>query len=259
MASNQIVFDVEKAQVLSISLNDFNESWKEWSVVEKCWANLQLTWRDQQYDKFEPLFEALTDSYSKASQSCDNCKRFILSQIEIAAESRGNLLRSVDDSKSNPSSSSASTDQALFKGNIGSSNQHQPSKTGDILDEISHLKDSFYALMKSTVSLTMVGSSMFLSVVAGTNTRNLPLFFRYVEIVMELSKGLVELSNKTIGSDISPLPDDSIPKIISNAYEEAEESVFGDEDIQEFVDIYAEDTIEKAKKSRRKRRDVSQD
>jgi hypothetical protein len=255
MTSNQVVFDLEKAQGLSVSLGDFNESWKEWRIVEQCWANLQLTWRDRQYDKFEPIFEALTDSYSKASRSCDDCKRFIVGQIEIASKSRENLIGSIDNSKSNPSSS-ASTVQSFSppaRGNINSHNQSQSSKTRGMVDELNYFKDSFYALVKSTISLTMVGSSMFLSVIAGTNTKDLPLFFKGVEIVMDL----IELSNETIGSEISPLPDDSIAKIISNAYDEAEKFSYGSEEIDEFIDIYAKDEIERAKKSRGKRRDPS--
>ncbi len=96
MAKQQTSFSLEDAAVLLSDLQQFRETFQqEWSRVLSQWANLKIAWRDEQFDKFEPLFEKMAANYQDAEQDCDNYIEFLQEQIRIA-ESRKSKLGGLD-------------------------------------------------------------------------------------------------------------------------------------------------------------------
>lgn len=92
----QTSFEVEHARELLHKLQDFLQTIREeWSRVKNQWSNLEQTWRDEQYEKFEPLFDQLSSTYSNAEQECEGYIRFVDEQIRIA-EKRKQRLSSLD-------------------------------------------------------------------------------------------------------------------------------------------------------------------
>lgn len=92
MAKQQTSFSLEDAQVLLTELQQFRDLLQqEWSRVLSQWQSLKGTWRDDQFDKFEPLFEKMAANYQDAEGDCDNYIEFLQEQIRIA-ESRKSKL-----------------------------------------------------------------------------------------------------------------------------------------------------------------------
>ncbi|MBP0013397.1 MAG: hypothetical protein J7545_06255 [Roseofilum sp. SBFL] len=92
MAKQQTSFSSEDAQVLLTELQQFRDTLQqEWSRVLSQWANLKITWRDEQFDQFEPFFEAMAANYRDAEQDCEKYIRFLQEQIKIADERKSKL------------------------------------------------------------------------------------------------------------------------------------------------------------------------
>jgi hypothetical protein len=91
----QTSFDRETARNLYISLANFCENPSEWDYLEMCWGNLQITWQDQQFEKFKPLFDSLSSNYFNAYKSCADYKVFLQSQIEIS-NNRATVLNNLN-------------------------------------------------------------------------------------------------------------------------------------------------------------------
>jgi len=94
--AEQTSFELEDAQILLSQLQQFQDTLRqEWSRVLNQWRNLEQTWRDEQYYKFEPLFEKLSSTYNDAEKECEGYLAFITKQIQIA-EKRNQSLGNLD-------------------------------------------------------------------------------------------------------------------------------------------------------------------
>jgi len=83
--ADQVSFEISDAQDLLKQLQQFDETIRyDWSSVLNQWGNLQATWRDQQFDHFEPLFERLVVTYNDTNQQCEGYITFLQDQIRIA-------------------------------------------------------------------------------------------------------------------------------------------------------------------------------
>jgi hypothetical protein len=92
MAGNQTTFDSEDAEVLLNQLRGFQDTLRqEWSRVLNQWGNLKYVWRDQQFDKFEPLFEKFSATYDDAERECGKYIAFIEEQMRINEERKQQL------------------------------------------------------------------------------------------------------------------------------------------------------------------------
>jgi hypothetical protein len=89
--AKQTSFDLEDAKALQDRLGELYQTWHEWQKVESQWANLKSVWRDEQFDKFEPLFEKLSTTYDNAMEECHQYRGFLAQQIQIAEERRFKL------------------------------------------------------------------------------------------------------------------------------------------------------------------------
>lgn len=80
----QTSFDAQDAEDLLKELEQFHEAIRdEWSRVLNQWNNLKSVWRDQQFDRFEPIFEKFISTYMEAEKESDQYIRFVREQIEI--------------------------------------------------------------------------------------------------------------------------------------------------------------------------------
>ncbi|MBP0013396.1 MAG: GNAT family N-acetyltransferase [Roseofilum sp. SBFL] len=96
MAKQQTSFSSEEAQILLRELQQFCETLKqEWSWVVSQWSNLKVTWHDEQFDRFEPLFEKMAAHYNDVERDCEQYIEFLQEQIRIADE-RKSALGSLD-------------------------------------------------------------------------------------------------------------------------------------------------------------------
>lgn len=92
----QTSFELEDAQYLLKELQEFLQTLRqEWSRVQSQWSNLEQTWRDEQYYRFEPLFEKLSSTYDSAEQGCEGYITFMIEQIQVA-EKRKETLNNLD-------------------------------------------------------------------------------------------------------------------------------------------------------------------
>ncbi len=88
----QTSFDLEDAKNLLSQLTQFYRTlWQEWSHVSTQWNNLKETWRDEQFNQFEPLFEQLSSTYKDEIEECESYIVFLKQQIEIADKRRVKL------------------------------------------------------------------------------------------------------------------------------------------------------------------------
>jgi hypothetical protein len=85
-------FNLEDAECLLRQLNQFRVTLQqEWGKVATQWDNLKLTWHDQQFDKFEPLFEKLSSTYQHEIDDCEKYMVFLVQQIQTAEQSKVKL------------------------------------------------------------------------------------------------------------------------------------------------------------------------
>lgn len=92
MAKQQTSFSSEDAEVLLNQIQQFYETLRqEWSRVLNQWGNLKLTWRDEQFYKFEPLFEDFAANYGAIEKECEEYMAFLQEQIQIAEQRKSKL------------------------------------------------------------------------------------------------------------------------------------------------------------------------
>ena len=90
--AKQTTFSSEDAEILLKQLIQFRENLtQEWSTVLNQWGNLKSCWRDEQFDKFEPLFDEFAATYSDAEQQCETYISFLQEQIRIAEDRKQKL------------------------------------------------------------------------------------------------------------------------------------------------------------------------
>lgn len=90
--SKQFSFSSEDAEHLLQELQKLQEILEqEWSQVLNQWSNLKATWQDDQFDRFEPLFEELVNSYKSALFEAEVYTGFLNKQIEHAQKPGLNL------------------------------------------------------------------------------------------------------------------------------------------------------------------------
>jgi len=95
--AEQISFDIEDAKAFLKLLQEFNETLQqEWLQVSSQWSNLQRSWRDDQYYKFEPLFEKLSANYDDAKLECEVYVSWLALQIEVANKHKFNLFKALE-------------------------------------------------------------------------------------------------------------------------------------------------------------------
>jgi hypothetical protein len=92
MSKQQTSFSSEDAKLFLSELQDFRDALQqEWSRVLNQWANLKVAWHDEQFDRFEPLFEQFAANYNDAQTDCENEISFVQEQIRIADERKSKL------------------------------------------------------------------------------------------------------------------------------------------------------------------------
>ena len=90
--AKQTSFLLEDAEILLQQLQQFHDTLqREWSRVSNQWSNLKSVWQDEQFDKFEPLFEQLSFTHLNADRECEGYKFFLNEQIQIAQERQARL------------------------------------------------------------------------------------------------------------------------------------------------------------------------
>jgi hypothetical protein len=90
--AEQTSSSLEDMMALLNELKNFEEnSQTEWSQVLNQWANLRAVWKDQQFDRFEPLFENLTSTYKTVGINCETFNQFMNEQVKILEEKQSRL------------------------------------------------------------------------------------------------------------------------------------------------------------------------
>ncbi len=88
----QTSFDSQNAEDLLKQLEQFRDTIRhEWSRVLNQWGNLKSVWHDQQFDKFEPIFEKFISTYRDAEQENEKYIQFLQEQIKINEEKKQKL------------------------------------------------------------------------------------------------------------------------------------------------------------------------
>jgi hypothetical protein len=94
--SGQISFETDNAKELLNELQKFEDAVSsDWRQVLNRWSSLKSVWKDQQFDKFEPLFENLSNTYTQVEQECEEYIDFLKHQIDIA-ETRKSKMGALD-------------------------------------------------------------------------------------------------------------------------------------------------------------------
>jgi uncharacterized protein Yka (UPF0111/DUF47 family) len=90
--SDKVASSLEDMESLLSQIKNFEEnSQMEWNQVLNKWADLRSVWRDQQFDKFEPLFENLAATYKNVEVSCDTFNQFMNEQVRILEDKQSRL------------------------------------------------------------------------------------------------------------------------------------------------------------------------
>jgi hypothetical protein len=90
--AEQTSSSLEDMMALLNELKNFEEnSQAEWSQVLNQWANLLAVWKDQQFDRFEPLFDNLASHYKEVGMSCENFNQFMNEQVKILEDKQSRL------------------------------------------------------------------------------------------------------------------------------------------------------------------------
>lgn len=78
---------LEDTQALLQQLRRFQENiGRDWKSVIDKWQNLEHCWQDRQYDRFEPFFEQLSQTYNQCEQKCEEYAQFLEKLIPITAQ-----------------------------------------------------------------------------------------------------------------------------------------------------------------------------
>lgn len=90
--AKQTSSSLEDMTALLSQLQNFQESSQaEWNQVLSQWSNLEAVWRDQQFDRFEPLFDDLKATYREVADDCDRYNTFMNEQIAILQDKQARL------------------------------------------------------------------------------------------------------------------------------------------------------------------------
>ena len=90
--AKQTSSSLEDMTALLSQLQNFQESSQaEWNQVLSQWSNLEAVWRDQQFDRFEPLFDDLKATYREVANDCDRYNTFMNEQIAILQDKQAHL------------------------------------------------------------------------------------------------------------------------------------------------------------------------
>jgi hypothetical protein len=90
--AKQTSSSLEDMTALLSQLQNFQESSQaEWNQVLSQWSNLEAVWRDQQFDRFEPLFDDLKATYREVADDCDRYNSFMNEQIAILQDKQARL------------------------------------------------------------------------------------------------------------------------------------------------------------------------
>jgi hypothetical protein len=83
---------VEDTQTLLQQLQCFQETiGSDWRSLINQWQNLQNCWQDCQYERFEPFFEQLSNTYDQCKQQCEEYTQFLEERIR-ASENAAAML-----------------------------------------------------------------------------------------------------------------------------------------------------------------------
>ncbi|NER97314.1 MAG: hypothetical protein F6J86_26290 [Symploca sp. SIO1B1] len=86
-------FNVEDVKSLLHQINEFCETLEqEWNKVSNQWSNLKSTWHDEQFNKFEPIFEKMLFAYEEEITKCKSYTIFLAQQIQIAQQRNNKLV-----------------------------------------------------------------------------------------------------------------------------------------------------------------------
>jgi|GEM_PF-5842398 len=78
---------LEDTQALLQQLRRFQENiGRDWKSVIDKWQNLEHCWQDRQYDRFEPFFEQLSQTYNQCEQKCEEYAQFLEKLIPVTAQ-----------------------------------------------------------------------------------------------------------------------------------------------------------------------------
>ena len=90
--AKQTSSSLEDMTALLSQLQNFQESSQaEWNQVLSQWSNLEAVWRDQQFDRFEPLFDDLKATYREVADDCDRYNTFMNEQIAVLQDKQARL------------------------------------------------------------------------------------------------------------------------------------------------------------------------
>jgi hypothetical protein len=90
--SQQTSFSIEDANLFLSEQQELLEVLRqEWSRVLNQWSNLKVTWSDEQFDRFEPLFEKFVANYQDVEKESEKYIAFMQEQIRIAEERKSKL------------------------------------------------------------------------------------------------------------------------------------------------------------------------
>jgi hypothetical protein len=90
--AEQTSSSLEDMMALLNELKNFEEnSQAEWNQVLNQWANLRAVWKDQQFDRFEPLFDNLASNYKEVGISCEIFNQFMNEQVRILEDKQSRL------------------------------------------------------------------------------------------------------------------------------------------------------------------------
>ncbi len=90
--AKQTSSSLEDMTALLSQLQNFQESSQaEWNQVLSQWSNLEAVWRDQQFDRFEPLFDDLKATYREVADDCDRYNSFMNEQIAVLQDKQARL------------------------------------------------------------------------------------------------------------------------------------------------------------------------
>ena len=90
--AKQTSSSLEDMTALLSQLQNFQESSQaEWNQVLSQWSNLEAVWRDQQFDRFEPLFDDLKATYREVANDCDRYNTFMNEQIAVLQDKQARL------------------------------------------------------------------------------------------------------------------------------------------------------------------------
>jgi hypothetical protein len=90
--AKQTSSNLEDMTALLNQLQNFQASSQaEWNQVLNQWGNLEAVWRDQQFDRFEPLFDDLKATYREVADDCDRYNTFMNEQIAVLQDKQARL------------------------------------------------------------------------------------------------------------------------------------------------------------------------